>query len=177
MNEIMTEYGGGLFALAVEEGLEKRILEEVRVLSDSLTEDYLRLLINPNLTKEKRVAIVGELLDGRVHPYTANFVKLMTERRLASALKGCFCEYERLYYEKFKIVRVLAESAIGLTDEQKKKLEEKLEKHIGQQLEICYEINPSLIGGVRIRYSNRELNDSVRQKLDEIGAVLTDTVI
>lgn len=177
MNEIITEYGGGLFLLAAEEGLEERILEETRMLADVLTADYTHLLINPNLSKEKRVAIVGELLDGRVHPYTANFVKLMTERRLAQELKSCFREYERLYYEKFQIVRVLAESAVELTDGQKIRLEEKLAKHTGHRIEIKYEINPSLIGGMRIRYSNRELNDSIRQRLNEIGAVLSDTII
>lgn len=177
MNEIMKEYGAGLFALAEEEGLADQLLEETRMLASVFTADYTRLLINPNLPKEQRIAIVGELLDGRVHPYTANFVKLMTERRLASELKGCFEEYERLYYEKFEIVRVLAESAAPLTDDQKKRLEEKLAKHIGQRIDIRYEINPSLIGGMRLCYSNREYSDSIRQRLDDIGAVLSDTVL
>ena len=86
MNEIIKEYGEGLFALAVEEGLCDRILEETRMLTPLMTAEYTRLLINPNFPKEKRIAIAGELLDGRVHPYVANFVKLMTERRLASEL-------------------------------------------------------------------------------------------
>lgn len=177
MNEIITEYGGGLFLLAAEEDLADRILEETRALAPLFTPEYTYLLINPNIPKEKRIALVSELLDGRVHPYTANFVKLMTERRLASQIRACFAEYERLYYEQFQIVRVLAESAVPLSDEQKKRLEEKLEKHIGQRIEVSYETNSSLIGGMRIRYSNRELNDSIRKKLDVIGAKLSDTVI
>ncbi|MBQ4354646.1 MAG: ATP synthase F1 subunit delta [Clostridia bacterium] len=177
MNEIITEYGGGLFLLAEEEGLEDQLLGETRMLASLLTADYTRLLINPNLPKEQRIAIVGELLDGRVHPYMANFVKLMTERRLASALKGCFGEYERLYYEKFRVVRVLAESAVELSEAQKKRLEEKLTAHTGCRIEVRYSINPSLIGGMRLFYNNREINDSIKSRLTEIGAVLSDTVV
>lgn len=176
-NEIIKEYGGGLFALAEEEGLEKQLLDESRVLAQTLTREYTRLLIDPNLTKDERVSVVGELLDGRVHPYLANFVKLMTERRLAAELSGCFGEFERLYYKKFKIIRVLAESAIELNATQKKRLEDKLAKHTGCQTEVIYRINSELIGGMRLFYDNREIDDSIKSRLDEIGAVLSDTVV
>lgn len=177
MNEIITEYGGGLFALALEEGLCDRFLEETRMLAPLMTADYTRLLINPNIPKEKRIAIAGELLDGRVHPYVANFVKLMTERRLAASLADCFCEFERLYKEHFGVVSVIAESAIELTDDQKKRLEAKLAAHTGCRIEVHYSVNKALIGGMRLYYSNREIDDSIKSRLAEIGAVLSDTVV
>lgn len=177
MNEIIKEYGGGLFALAEEEGLCDQLLEETRMLTPLITSDYTRLLINPNLTREKRIAIAGELLDGRTHPYIANFVKLMTERRLASELKGCFREYERLYDEKFRVAEVIAESAVELSKAQKKRLEEKLTAHTGCRIEVHYSINPSLIGGMRLFYNNRELDGSIKSRLNEIGAILSDTVV
>lgn len=177
MNEIITEYGGGLFALALEEGLCDRFLEETRILAPLMNADYTRLLINPNIPKEKRIAIAGELLDGRVHPYIANFVKLMTERRLALSLGDCFREFERLYKEHFSVVTVIAESAVELTEGQKKRLEEKLTAHTGCRIEVNYTVTPSLIGGMRLFYSNREIDDTIKSRLTEIGAVLSDTVV
>lgn len=177
MNEIITEYGGGLFALALEEGLCDRILEETRMLTPLMTADYTRLLINPGLPKQKRIAIAGELLDGRVHPYIANFVKLMTERRLAASLADCFREFERLYKEHFGVVTVIAESAIELTDDQKKRLEDKLTAHTGCRIEVNYSVNKALIAGMRLFYNNREIDDSIKSRLAEIGAVLSDTVV
>lgn len=177
MNEIIKEYGEGLFALAVEEGLCDVILDEIRMIAPLMTAEYTRLLINPNLPKEKRIEIAGELLDGRVHKYVANFVKLMTERRLASELKGCFREFERLYYEHFKIVTVEAESAVELSEAQKMRLEEKLRAHTGCRIEVKYSINKNLIAGMRLFYNNREIDDSIKSRLTEIGAVLSDTVV
>lgn len=177
MNEIITEYGGGLFALALEEGLCDGFLEETRMLAPLMTADYTRLLINPNVPKEKRIAIVGELLDGRVHPYIANFVKLMTERRLAVYLADCFREFERLYKEHFGVVTVFAESAIALSDDQKKRLEDKLSSNIGCRIEVNYSVSTELIGGMRLFYNNREIDDSIKSRLAEIGAVLSDAVV
>ena len=107
----------------------------------------------------------------------ANFVKLMTERRLASELKGCFREFERLYYEHYKIVTVEAESAVELSESQKMRLEEKLRAHTGCRIEVKYSINKNLIAGMRLFYNNREIDDSIKSRLTEIGAVLSDTVV
>ncbi|MBE6626750.1 MAG: ATP synthase F1 subunit delta [Ruminococcaceae bacterium] len=177
MNNITTEYGGGLFALAEEEHLEEELLLETRALTPLLTPDYLHLLINPSLSKEKRISLAGELLDGRVNKYTANFVKLMVERGFADEIVSCFGEYERLYYEKFGIIKVRAESAVELSEEQKEKLNAKLCSHTGKRVEIEYVVDKTLIGGMRIVQSDRLIDDSIKQKLGEIGGLLASTVI
>lgn len=177
MGEINKEYGGGLFALAVEEGIAEGMLAEIRQLIPLFTPDYLHLLINPAIPKEKRVALVGELLDGRVHPYLANFVKLMTERRLAGDIPACFAEYESLYYDTFGIIKARAESAVELTDAQKEKLQKKLEANTGKKVEIEYVIDETLIGGMRVLLNGRLFDDSVKMKLKEIGGILSDTVV
>lgn len=177
MNDTAREYGGGLFALALEENAADQILGESRALRTLFTREYTHMLIDPSVPKAERVTMVGELLDGRVHEYLANFVKLLTERRLVSEIDGCFREFERLYYETFAIARVRAESAVALSDSQKKRLEEKLEKHTGSRIEITYEVVPSLIGGMRLVMDNRTIDDTVKARLTEIGAVLSDTVV
>ncbi len=177
MNDIITEYGGGLFALAEEEHLEEELLHETGTLSGLLTPEYLHLLINPALPKEKRISLAGELLDGRVNKYISNFVKLMVERSLAGEIVSCFKEYERLYYDKFGIIKVRAESAVELSAEQKEKLTKKLCSHTGRRVEIEYIIDETLIGGMRILFSDRLIDDSIRLKLSEIGGILSGTVV
>ena len=177
MNEIVMEYGGGLYSLAEESGLEKVILSETRMLSPLLTDEYVHLLINPDIPKSERIALISELLDGRVHEYLASFVKLMTERGIATEIRGCFEEYERLYYETSGIVRVTAESTVELTDAQKSRLADKLTAHVGHPVEIEYVINRALIGGMRLSYNNKLIDDSVASKLKEIGERLAGVVV
>ena len=177
MNDTAREYGGGLFALAFEENAADEILGESRALRTLFTREYTHMLVDPSVPKAERVAMVSELLDGRVHVYLANFVKLMTERRLVTEICDCFREFERLYYETFRITRVRAESAVELTDSQKQKLEEKLRSHTGSRIEVSYEVVPALIGGMRLVMDNRTIDSTVQARLAEIGAVLADTLI
>ena len=177
MNDIVKEYGGGLFSLALESGMEQDILAEVRVLFPLFTDEYVRLLINPDIPKPERLSLVSDALDGRVNRYLSSFVKLMTERGIADDIRGCFTEYERLYYETSGIVRVTAESTVELSDAQKARLSEKLSAHVGHPVEITYVINRDLIGGMRLSYNNKLIDDSVAAKLKEIGERLSGVVV
>lgn len=177
MNEIIREYGGGLFELAQEEKLEERFLDETRQLRRLLTRDYTRLLINPNLPKEERIRLVGEALGENVHPYLVSFVKLMTERGLATELNGCFEEYERLCLDAFAVMRATAESAVPLTDEQKKRLEERLAAHTGKRIDMTYIVNPGLIGGIKLTMGNRQIDDSIQNRLKNIADKLSETTV
>ncbi len=177
MNELIREYGGGLFELAGEEKLEERFLDEIRALRPLLTRDYTRLLIDPNYPKEDRINMVGDALGDRVHPYLVSFVKLMTERGLATEIPACFDEYERLCLEAFGIVHVTAESAVPLTEEQKEKLEARLTASTGKRVSVTYRVDRNLIGGMKLTIGNRLIDDSVRSRLDTIAERLGETTL
>ncbi len=173
MNEIVKEYGAGLYALAHESGDEDEILEESRVLAPLFDRAYTRLLVNPDIPKSERVRLAGEAVDGRVHPYLANFVKLMVERNLATELPGCFAEYENLWCAENRVIRVRCESAVALDDGQKARLAERLEARTGSRVRIEYAVDPSLLGGMRLFYDNRQIDDTVKNRLREIAGRLS----
>ena len=177
MSRISKEYGSGLFALANEEHVEKTILDEMRCLKEVFSPEYIRILSDPSITKEQRIGIVSEALDGRVDRYLVNFIKLMTERNLAGEILRSFDEYEHLYYDHFDIVKVRCESAVELTETEKEKLHFKLEAHIGKIVEIEYFVVPKLVGGIRLLYDGHRIDETVRKKLLDIAGRLSHTVV
>lgn len=177
MKEIVKEYGGGLYELAVDEGLEEVLLEQTRVLRGVLDAEYLRLLTTPGIPKPERVGLAAEALDGRVHPYLANFVKLVVERGAACDLPECFEEYERLYFQRHGIIRAKVETAVPLTDVQKEKLTSRLEARTGKKIELTCVVTPALIGGIRLSFDNRLMDDTAREKLRTIANSLSGAVL
>ena len=179
MKEIVKEYGGGLYELAVEEGaeLEERLLAETRMLGEVFTDSYLRLLTTPEISKTERVGLAAEALDGRVHPYLVNFVSIMVERGAAREIPGCFAEYERLYFQRHGILRASAESAVPLTDAQREKITARLEARTGMRIELSCTVTPGLIGGIRLTFDNRLIDDTARTKLKTIANSLANAVL
>lgn len=177
MKEIVKEYGGGLYELAVDEGLEEVLLEETRVLRGILQAEYLHLLTTPGISKTERVGLAAEALDGRVHPYLSNFVKIMVEHGTAYELPGCFDEYERRYFQRHGIIKAKAESAVPLTDAQREKLTARLEAHTGKKIELVCVVTPDLLGGIRLSFDNRLVDDTARAKLKNIANSLSGAVL
>ena len=101
----------------------------------------------------------------------------MTERGLASEIPACFAEYEQLWREAYHVLKVKAESAVELSKEQKERLEERLASRTGQRVEVDYAVNPALIGGMRLFYDNRQLDDTVRRRLSDIADKLAGATV
>ena len=177
MNEIVKEYAMGLYALAAEEGICEEILAETDFLSPLIEGEYTRLLMNPNIPLSERVGLVDELLSGKVHKYTENFVKLMTSRGYSAYIPEAFAEYRRIWREENGIITAMAESAFPLSEEQKKQLEQKLSERTGRRVEVKFSIDPSLIGGVKLSYNNKLIDDTVRERLDSVAKRLSETTI
>jgi len=179
MNDAAKEYGSALFELAKEEGIDREILGEVRTIRTLFEETpaYVRLLASPNIPKEERILCLDQLLSGKVHPYTLNFLKIITERGHAAVVSGCFDEFERLYYETHGIIRAQAESAIALTESQKERLTARLAEVTGKQVELTCKVNPGLIAGIRLTVSNKLYEGSVKAKLAAIGENLASVTL
>ena len=86
MTETARMYGGSLYDLAAEEGLDERILGELDGVTALLNGDaeYLHLLSIPSIPKKERCALLDEAFRGQVHLYVLNFMKLLCEKRCGS---------------------------------------------------------------------------------------------
>ena len=95
MTETAKMYGGSLYDLAAEEGLETRILGELDEVQQLLKQnpDYLRLLSTPSIPKKERCGLLDEALRGQVHLYVLNFLKILCEKGTLRELPGCARAY------------------------------------------------------------------------------------
>ena len=77
MTQVGTVYGEALYELALSEGLEETIRQELEVLEQVFRAepDYGKLLRSANLSKAERCGILDEAFRERVHPYLLNFLK------------------------------------------------------------------------------------------------------
>ena len=59
-------------------------------------------------------------------------------------------------------------SAVALDDAQQKRITEELRARYGDQLELRFSVDPSLIGGLIIRIGDQVLDNSLRTRLSAI---------
>jgi len=66
-------------------------------------------------------------------------------------------------------------SAVPLTDQEQAALGEKLKARFGQALNLRFEVEPSLLGGVRVRVGDEVIDGSVKSKLDALAQSLAQS--
>ena len=179
MTPVGNVYGESLYTLALEEGLTERILSELTVLEQSFREnpEFIRLLSSPNLSKQERCQIVDDSFRGRVQPYVLNFLKILTERGYMKHFHDCFKTFEDLYNRDNGILPVTAITAVAMSNEQVLKLTEKLSRITEKQVSLQNKVDPSVLGGVRLDYDGKRLDDTVSHRMDAITKALKGTVL
>lgn len=179
MTEVGSVYGEALYDLALSEGLSAPILKELDVLRQSFDAEpgFLKLLSTPTLTKQERCQILDGSFRGKVQPYVLNFLKILTEKGYMRHFSDCCAAYRDHYNRDNGILPVTAVTAIPLTADQKKRLTEKLSTITGKRIELNSRIDPQVLGGVRLDYDGKRLDDTIAHRLDAIRGVLKNTVL
>ena len=74
-----------------------------------------------------------------------------------------------------QVPEVRVTTAVELTDDQRSKIETAVEEKMGSAL-IVEEVNPSIIGGIRIVAGSKELDATVKGRLNRLRATLLQTI-
>ncbi len=171
-------YGDALFDLAVEEDNVDAMLEEVRAVRAALSQnpDLARVIANPDIGKEEKLALIGRIFTGRVSDNMAGFLKIIVEKQRYGEIDAIldYCTARGKEYKKIGVARVV--SPTELSDEWKKRIEEKLiatTKYV--RMEMTYDVDPALIGGLVIRIGDTVVDTSIQNKLTDIGRKLMRT--
>ena len=179
MTETAKMYGGSLYDLAAEEGLETRILGELDEVQQLLKQnpDYLRLLSTPSIPKKERCGLLDEALRGQVHLYVLDFLKILCEKGTLRELSGCARAYRIRYNQAHGILEATAISAIPLTEPQRTALHAKLESLTGKTIDLKTKVDAKVLGGIRLDIEGTELDGTVKNRLASLRNTIASITV
>jgi F-type H+-transporting ATPase subunit delta len=178
MNDVSREYGGALYELAAEEGISRELLAETETVRKLLSEtpSYIRLLCSPEITRGEREGAIAEAFEG-AHPYLLRFLRMMVSLGYARELCDALSEYKRLFHEKNGIAVARITSATALSDSERKRIVSALARRSGKEISPEFELQPSLIGGIRVEMDGVLYDGTLRRRLDGIRASLDELTL
>lgn len=179
MTETGRVYGEALYSLAREENLTNSIQTELSALDTAFRQepDFVRLLCMPNIPKDERCEILDRSFRGKLQPYVLNVLKLLTESGNMQHFSACCTAFREQYYEDHGILPVQAVTAVPMSEAMQERLIGKLSKLTGKKIQLECRVDPRVMGGIRLDYNGKRLDDTVRHRLEAIGGLLKDTVL
>ena len=172
------EYGKALFLVAEEDGAAEAVAEAVSTLRHIFKEnpEYLRLLDTPALTREEKHSLIDEALSS-LDSRAINLVKILSDARMCYLYDKVFTTFNAMYDDYRGIERVEAVTAVALTEAQTRALAAKVQELTGKRAIIKNTVDKEILGGVKLRFDGKQLDGSVKGRLDKFEAALKDTVI
>mgnify|MGYP000054810395 CR=1 FL=1 len=172
-------YGDSLYELAVEKnreqsGYSKSLLNDLLIVKGLFAEnpDYIRLLQEPSIPRKIRLGLVDKAFGDQADSYLVNFLKLLCEEELLGEFSGCVDEYKARFQKDHNIAEAHVVSAVALSESQKKALKAKLEEVWKKEIVLVTKTDPSLMGGMKVEIEGRQLDGSVRSRLERLHKLI-----
>lgn len=168
---ISKTYGEAIFELAVSENRVDALTEEIQAVLKVLEENpkFSDIMKHPKIMKEEKLQVIETVFKGRVSDELTGFIRLIVEKDRYGQIREIM-QYFLDEGKKLKGIGVAyVTSALPLREEQKKQVEAKLlETTAFKEMEMHYQEDESLIGGMVIRIGDRVADSSIRTKLSHL---------
>lgn len=175
LSTIARPYADALFetARASGEGLERwlAVVEELAALMSH--PQVAQVVADPKLDDAQVVDLLSSLVKQPLPATGTNFLKLLVANQRLAALPEVAVQFRQLKNEAEGVADCLIETAFPLSDAEVNDLLAALAKRFGTGLRPSVQVNPALIGGVRIAVGDQVLDSSVRARLNQMQTALT----
>jgi F-type H+-transporting ATPase subunit delta len=128
---------------------------------------------NPKVPAEQVYALLVEAAKQPLEAGMQNFLRTVIENGRLAALPAVAQQFQALVNAASGVSDAVIYSAFEITQSQVDEVVKSLEKRFGRKLNASVQVEPALIGGVRVVVGDEVLDTSVRARLDRMRFALT----
>lgn len=177
MAELITiarPYAEAVFELAKEQNTVNEWSELLQALAIITADENMQgLLQNPNVSEADKVAVFADILGDALNDQAKNLLHTLAENHRLLTIPFIAELFNELKAEDEKRIQAVVFSAFEATEEQKNKLKAALNAKYNAEVDIDFKLDPSLIGGIKIKVGDWIIDGSAASQLKALGAAIT----
>jgi len=173
--EVGERYAQALFDLAEETGALDAVRADLASLKAAWKDsaDLRRLATSPVIGADDQAKGLLAIADkAKFNAVTRNLLGLVAVNGRAADLPGVVAGFEALYAKKTGVVAAEVVSAVELTAAQSKKIQSELRTALGRDPELTTRVDPSILGGLKVKVGSKLFDASLKTKLDQMTFAL-----
>lgn len=168
-------YAEALVNLAIEKAAVDAYQEELLAVSEIYeNEEALRtFLLNPENTSKTKKSVLSGILEGKVPQDILHFLLVLVDKGRVASLPGIYREYVKMANEKKSILNITIFAAAPIDQPQIDSIRDKFRVlYNAHSVKTVLEIDPSLIGGVKVAIGDKLYDGTVKGRLERLHASL-----
>jgi F-type H+-transporting ATPase subunit delta len=149
--------------------VEDEFFETSRLVADNF--ELRKALVGVG-SNEAKSALISDLLGKKASPSTTKLAGALVSHLRGRSIEAAFADYLFGLANRRNRLIAVVRTAAALTDAQATRLASVLEKKVGQPIRINVQIDPTILGGVSIKFADELVDGSVVNRLANAGRAL-----
>ena len=173
--DVGERYAQALFDLADETNALEAVRADLRSLRLAWGEsaDLRRLASSPVIAAEDQGKGLAAIADkAKFHVTTKRFLGLLAQNGRVRDLTAVIAGFDLLYAKKTGVVAAEVVSAQALSATQMKSIQSALRASLGKDPEMTARVDPSILGGIKVKVGSKLFDGSLKTKLDQMKYAL-----
>lgn len=172
-------YSEALFSLALEEGRIDELQKELKILCDLIgaNPEFMEFLTTPKISKEEKRTFVDSVLGDKFSQEIVNLTKVLIDKKRAGELPDIVEVFDKSVLSHHDLVSAAAYSAVALSAAEMDALKAKLAQLTGKAISLENIIDPSVIGGIRLKVGDRVIDGSLKRRLEDLKGNLAQLIV
>jgi F-type H+-transporting ATPase subunit delta len=149
--------------------VEDELFEISRVIAENF--ELRKALVGPGTTSAKS-ALVSDVLGKRASESTVRLAAALVTSLRGRSIEAGFADYLSALANRRNRLIANVRVAATITDTQKVRLAQAIEKQVGQPIRVNIQVDPSILGGVSVKFADELVDGSISNRLAGAGRAL-----
>jgi F-type H+-transporting ATPase subunit delta len=174
---VAERYASSLYELAEQDKSVARVEADLGRFEEMLdgSEDLRRLINSPVFAAEEQAKAIDAIVArAKIDGLTGNFLRVVARNRRLFAVPGMIRAFRRIAAEQRGEIAAEVTSAHALTAAQETELKAALKSVAGKDVAIALTVDPSLLGGLIVKIGSRQIDTSLKTKLNSLKLALKE---
>jgi F-type H+-transporting ATPase subunit delta len=149
--------------------VEDELFEISRVIAENF--ELRKALVGPGSTSAKST-LVSDVLGKKASESTVRLAAALVTSLRGRSIEAGFADYLSALANRRNRLIANVRVAVAITDTQKVRLAQAIEKQVGQPIRVNIQVDPTLIGGVSVKFADELVDGSISNRLAGAGRAL-----
>ncbi len=149
--------------------VEDELFSASRLLVDS---SELRSALVGGAGADLKAQLVTEILSKSASASTVKLVRALVTQRRGRSIEAAFAQYLFGLANRRNRLIAVVRTAAPISDAQKVRLSGAIEKQVGQPIRVNIQVDPTILGGISIKFADELIDASISNRLAHAGRAL-----
>ena len=149
------------------------VLENLKLVDELIFQnnELKTFFLHPVVSLKDKKDVIDSVFKGKINEITYNFLGTLLDENRFIIFRSILELYKKQTEKIKNMQRVQVVSAVGLDEDAKNRLEEKLAEKMKKQVILNYDIDETIIGGLVVKIEDKVLDLSLKRKFENLEKI------